>query len=336
MHSIQLAIWTVAALVLVALVFDFMNGFHDAANSIATVVSTGVLKPQQAVAFAAAFNVIAYFIFHLKVAQTVGKGTIDPEIVDHYVVFGALIGAIGWNVITWHYGIPSSSSHALIGGLVGAAVAKSGWGSLNIDGLMKTVAFIFISPLLGFILGSLIMLGVSWMYFRTAPSKVDRRFRRLQLLSAGLYSLGHGGNDAQKTIGIIWMLLIASGYASATSNAPPSWVIGACYLSMGLGTLFGGWRIVRTMGQKITKLKPVGGFCAESGGAITLFIASFLGIPVSTTHTITGAIVGVGATRKLSAVRWGVAGNIVWAWVLTIPASALIAAAGWCVGHQIF
>lgn len=336
MHSIQLAIWTVAALVLVALVFDFMNGFHDAANSIATVVSTGVLKPQQAVAFAAAFNVIAYFIFHLKVAQTVGKGTIDPEIVDHYVVFGALIGAIGWNVITWHYGIPSSSSHALIGGLVGAAVAKSGWGSLNIDGLMKTVAFIFISPLLGFILGSLIMLGVSWMYFRTAPSKVDRRFRRLQLLSAGLYSLGHGGNDAQKTIGIIWMLLIESGYASATSNAPPSWVIGACYLSMGLGTLFGGWRIVRTMGQKITKLKPVGGFCAESGGAITLFIASFLGIPVSTTHTITGAIVGVGATRKLSAVRWGVAGNIVWAWVLTIPASALIAAAGWWVGHQIF
>ncbi|MBS6361500.1 inorganic phosphate transporter [Burkholderia sp.] len=336
MHSIQLAIWTVAALVLVALVFDFMNGFHDAANSIATVVSTGVLKPQQAVAFAAAFNVIAYFIFHLKVAQTVGKGTIDPEIVDHYVVFGALIGAIGWNVITWHYGIPSSSSHALIGGLVGAAVAKSGWGSLNIDGLMKTVAFIFISPLLGFILGSLIMLGVSWMYFRTAPSKVDRRFRRLQLLSAGLYSLGHGGNDAQKTIGIIWMLLIASGYASATSNAPPSWVIGACYLSMGLGTLFGGWRIVRTMGQKITKLKPVGGFCAESGGAITLFIASFLGIPVSTTHTITGAIVGVGATRKLSAVRWGVAGNIVWAWVLTIPASALIAAAVWWVGHQIF
>lgn len=336
MHSIQLAIWTVAALVLVALVFDFMNGFHDAANSIATVVSTGVLKPQQAVAFAAAFNVIAYFIFHLKVAQTVGKGTIDPEIVDHYVVFGALIGAIGWNVITWHYGIPSSSSHALIGGLVGAAVAKSGWGSLNIDGLMKTVAFIFISPLLGFILGSLIMLGVSWMYFRTAPSKVDRRFRRLQLLSAGLYSLGHGGNDAQKTIGIIWMLLIASGYASATSNAPPSWVIGACYLSMGLGTLFGGWRIVRTMGQKITKLKPVGSFCAESGGAITLFIASFLGIPVSTTHTITGAIVGVGATRKLSAVRWGVAGNIVWAWVLTIPASALIAAAGWWVGHQIF
>ncbi|PRH37985.1 inorganic phosphate transporter [Burkholderia gladioli] len=336
MHSIQLAIWAVATLVLVALVFDFMNGFHDAANSIATVVSTGVLKPQQAVAFAAMFNVIAYFVFHLKVAQTVGKGTIDSSIVDHYVVFGALVGAIGWNIITWYYGIPSSSSHALIGGLVGAAVAKSGWGSLNLDGLMKTVAFIFISPLLGFVLGSLFMLGVSWLYFRTPPSKVDRRFRRLQLVSAGLYSLGHGGNDAQKTIGMIWMLLIATGYASTTADAPPIWVIAACYLSMGLGTLFGGWRIVRTMGQKITKLKPVGGFCAELGGALTLFSASWMGIPVSTTHTITGAIVGVGATRKLSAVRWGVAGNIIWAWVLTIPASALIAAAGWWVGHRVF
>ena len=336
MHSIQLAIWAVATLVLVALVFDFMNGFHDAANSIATVVSTGVLKPQQAVAFAAMFNVIAYFVFHLKVAQTVGKGTIDPSIVDHYVVFGALVGAIGWNIITWYYGIPSSSSHALIGGLVGAAVAKSGWGSLNLDGLMKTVAFIFISPLLGFVLGSLFMLGVSWLYFRTPPSKVDRRFRRLQLVSAGLYSLGHGGNDAQKTIGMIWMLLIATGYASTTADAPPIWVIAACYLSMGLGTLFGGWRIVRTMGQKITKLKPVGGFCAELGGALTLFSASWMGIPVSTTHTITGAIVGVGATRKLSAVRWGVAGNIIWAWGLTIPAAALIAAAGWWVGHRVF
>ena len=334
MQTIQLALWALATLVVVALVFDFMNGFHDAANSIATVVSTGVLKPQQAVAFAAAFNVIAYFIFHLKVAQTVGKGTIDPDIVDHYVIFGALVGAIGWNIVTWRYGIPSSSSHALIGGLVGAALAKSGWGALNWDGLLKTVAFIFISPLLGFVLGSFFMLAVSWMYFRTPPSKVDGRFRRLQLVSAGLYSLGHGGNDAQKTIGIIWMLLIATGYASATAEAPPIWVIGACYLSMGLGTLFGGWRIVRTMGQKITKLKPVGGFCAETGGAITLFVASALGIPVSTTHTITGAIVGVGATQKLSAVRWGVAGNIVWAWVLTIPASALLAAAGWWFGHR--
>jgi PiT family inorganic phosphate transporter len=336
MQSIQIALWALATLIAVALIFDFMNGFHDAANSIATVVSTGVLKPQQAVAFAAACNVIAYFIFHLKVASTVGKGTIDPKIVDHYVVFGALFGAIIWNILTWRFGIPSSSSHALIGGLVGAALAKSGWWALNIDGIMKTVAFIFISPLLGFVLGSFFMTAVSWIYFRTPPSKVDRRFRRLQLFSAGLYSLGHGGNDAQKTIGIIWMLLIATGFASATASAPPVWVIGACYMSMGLGTLFGGWRIVRTMGQKITKLKPVGGFCAEAGGAITLFTASAMGVPVSTTHTITGAIVGVGATQKLSAVRWGVAGNIVWAWILTIPASALLAAAGWWFAHRFF
>ncbi|HTH74171.1 MAG TPA: inorganic phosphate transporter [Trinickia sp.] len=334
MQSIQIAIWVLAGLIAVALVFDFMNGFHDAANSIATVVSTGVLKPQQAVAFAAACNVIAYFIFHLKVASTVGKGTIDPKIVDHYVVFGALFGAIIWNILTWRFGIPSSSSHALIGGLVGAALAKSGWWALNIDGIMKTVAFIFISPLLGFVLGSFFMTAVSWIYFRTPPSKVDRRFRRLQLLSAGLYSLGHGGNDAQKTIGIIWMLLIATGFASVSADAPPVWVVGACYMSMGLGTLFGGWRIVRTMGQKITKLKPVGGFCAEAGGAITLFTASAMGVPVSTTHTITGAIVGVGATQKLSAVRWGVAGNIVWAWILTIPASAILSAIGWWLGRQ--
>jgi inorganic phosphate transporter, PiT family len=333
MSSIQIGLWAVAFLIAVALIFDFMNGFHDAANSIATVVSTGVLKPQQAVAFAAMFNVIAYFVFHLKVAQTVGRGTIDPEIVDQYVVFGALVGAIGWNVITWIYGIPSSSSHALIGGLVGAAVAKAGPSSLNVDGLLKTISFIFISPLLGFVLGSAFMLGVSWLFFRTPPSQVDRRFRRYQLVSAGLYSLGHGGNDAQKTIGIIWMLLIATGYTSATAAAPPIWVIGGCYMAIGMGTLFGGWRIVRTMGQKITKLKPVGGFCAEFGGAVTLFTASWLGIPVSTTHTITGAIVGVGATRKLSAVRWGVAGNIVWAWILTIPASALMAAAAWWIGH---
>ena len=336
MQSIQIAIWALATLIAVALVFDFMNGFHDAANSIATVVSTGVLKPQQAVVFAAACNVIAYFIFHLKVASTVGKGTIDPKIVYHYIVFGALFGAIIWNILTWRFGIPSSSSHALIGGLVGAALAKSGWWALNIDGIMKTVAFIFLSPLLGFVLGSFFMTAVSWIYFRTPPSKVDRRFRRLQLISAGLYSLGHGGNDAQKTIGIIWMLLIATGFASATAAAPPVWVVGACYMSMGLGTLFGGWRIVRTMGQKITKLKPVGGFCAEAGGAITLFLASAIGVPVSTTHTITGAIVGVGATQKLSAVRWGVAGNIVWAWVLTIPASAVLAAIGWWLGHRFF
>jgi PiT family inorganic phosphate transporter len=333
MSSIQIGLWAVAFLIAVALVFDFMNGFHDAANSIATVVSTGVLKPQQAVAFAAVFNVIAYFVFHLKVAQTVGRGTIDPGIVDQYVVFGALVGAIGWNVITWIYGIPSSSSHALIGGLVGAALAKAGPSSLNVDGLLKTISFIFLSPLLGFVLGSAFMLGVSWLFFRTPPSQVDRRFRRYQLVSAGLYSLGHGGNDAQKTIGIIWMLLIATGYTTATAAAPPVWVIVACYMAIGMGTLFGGWRIVRTMGQKITMLKPVGGFCAEFGGAITLFTASWLGIPVSTTHTITGAIVGVGATRKLSAVRWGVAGSIVWAWILTIPASAVMAAAAWWLGR---
>ena len=336
MHPIQLALWVVIVLVAIALIFDFMNGFHDAANSIATVVSTGVLKPHQAVAFAAMCNVIAYFVFHLGVAATIGKGTIDPAIVDHHVVFGALVGAIGWSIITWYYGIPSSSSHALIGGLVGAALAKSGWGALNIAGLSKTVAFIVISPVLGFVLGSWFMLGIAWMYFRVPPSRVDRRFRKLQLLSAGLYSLGHGGNDSQKTIGIIWMLLIASGYASQSADAPPIWVVAGCYASMGLGTLFGGWRIVRTMGQKITRLKPVGGFCAELGGALTLFLASAFGIPVSTTHTITGAIVGVGATRKLSAVRWGVAGNIVWAWILTIPASAVLAALGWWVGSRAF
>ncbi|MGI4983005.1 MAG: inorganic phosphate transporter [Janthinobacterium lividum] len=336
MASIHLAVWTVVILVAVALIFDFLNGFHDAANAIATVVSTGVLKPQQAVAFAALANVIAYFLFHLKVAATVGRGTIDPAIIDQYVIFGALVGAIGWNIITWVFGIPSSSSHALIGGLVGAALAKSGPHSLNVGGLLKTVSFIFISPMLGFILGSCFMLAVSWMFFRTPPSRVDRKFRRLQLVSAGLYSLGHGGNDAQKTIGVIWMLLIATGYVSAAAEAPPAWVIASCYFAIGLGTLFGGWRIVRTMGQKITKLKPVGGFCAEAGGAITLFLASWLGIPVSTTHTITGAIVGVGATRKLSAVRWGVAGRIVWAWVLTIPASAILAAIAWWVGRVLF
>ncbi|VVE15133.1 inorganic phosphate transporter [Pandoraea anhela] len=334
MATLHISLWLVGLLVVLALLFDFMNGFHDAANSIATVVSTGVLKPHQAVAFAAMFNVVALFVFHLKVAATVGKGTVHPEIVDHYVIFGALVGAIAWNIITWYYGIPSSSSHALIGGLVGAAVAKAGTGSLVASGLLQTVAFIFVSPLLGFVLGSFFMLVVSWLFFRTPPARVDRWFRRLQLVSAGMYSLGHGGNDAQKTIGIIWMLLIAAGLWPQEAAEPPLWVIIGCYLAIGLGTMFGGWRIVRTMGQKITKLKPVGGFCAETGGAFTLFFASWLGVPVSTTHTITGAIVGVGATRKLSAVRWGVAGNIVWAWVLTIPASAFIAAIAWWVGKQ--
>ncbi|KQV49044.1 inorganic phosphate transporter [Massilia sp. Root335] len=335
MNTLHISMYVLVLLVLLALVFDFMNGFHDAANAIATVVSTGVLRPQTAVAMSAMFNFVAIFTVGLHVASTVGKGTVDPHIVDQYVVFGALVGAIIWNVITWYYGIPSSSSHALIGGLVGAAVAKSGTGALVGGGLLKTVEWIILSPLLGFILGSLVMLAVSWIFVRTPPRKVDTWFRRLQLFSAAAYSLGHGGNDAQKTIGIIWMLLIVAGVSNASASAPPLWVIIACYTAISMGTLFGGWRIVRTMGQKITKLKPVGGFCAESGGAITLFLASAIGVPVSTTHTITGAIVGVGSAQKASAVRWGVAGNIVWAWIFTIPASAFMAAIAWWVGTHI-
>jgi len=335
MESVQVAFWVVVALVLLALAFDFMNGFHDAANSIATVVSTGVLKPLQAVAFAAFFNVVAIFVFKLSVAATVGKGIVEPGVVDHVVVFGALVGAISWNLITWWYGIPSSSSHALIGGIVGAVIAKAGAGKLISAGILKTVAFIFVSPLLGFTLGALLMVAVAWLCRRTSPLKVDNVFRRLQLVSAGLYSLGHGGNDAQKTIGIIWMLLIATGSVAASDKQPPSWVVWSCYIAIGLGTLMGGWRIVKTMGQRITKLKPVGGFCAETGGAMTLFLATALGIPVSTTHTITGAIVGVGAARRASAVRWGVAGTIVWAWVFTIPASALMAALAYYLGTLV-
>ncbi|MGE5616870.1 MAG: anion permease [Bacillota bacterium] len=334
MTGIEIGMATLVLLVALALVFDFMNGFHDAANSIATVVSTGVLKPQYAVLWAAFFNALAYFIFHLKVAATVGKGIVDPGVVDQYVIFGALIGASAWNVITWWFGLPSSSSHALIGGLIGAGIAKAGSSCLVSKGIVNTVAFIFLSPVMGFVLGGLLMLGVSWLFQgRSTPARVDRWFRRLQLVSASLYSLGHGGNDAQKTIGIIWLLLMAAGMSG--SDAPPAWVIVACYLAMGLGTLFGGWRIVKTMGQRITKLKPVHGFCAETGGAMTLFIASGLGIPVSTTHTITGAIVGVGSMRKVSAVRWGVAGNIVWAWIFTIPASAFMAGVSWWIGTQV-
>jgi PiT family inorganic phosphate transporter len=336
MDAIQINFWVVVLLVVLAIGFDFMNGFHDAANSIATVVSTGVLKPQRAVLFAAAFNVIAIAIFQLKVAATIGKGIADPGVIDHHVVFGALVGAITWNLITWWYGIPSSSSHALIGGIVGAVIAKAGASKLVGAGIAKTVAFIFVSPLLGFLLGSLMMVLVAWICRRMSPLKVDRWFRRLQLVSAGLYSLGHGGNDAQKTIGIIWMLLIAAGYVGSADKLPPAWVIWCCYLAIGAGTMFGGWRIVKTMGQRITKLKPVGGFCAETGGAITLFIATALGIPVSTTHTITGAIVGVGSVRNASAVRWGVAGTIVWAWVFTIPASAFVAAVAYWVGFSVF
>ncbi|GAB4182623.1 MAG: inorganic phosphate transporter [Rhodocyclaceae bacterium] len=335
MEAMQIGLSSVVILVALALAFDFMNGFHDAANSIATVVSTGVLKPRQAVAWAAAFNLLALLVFQLKVATTVGKGIIDPGIVDQHLVFGALIGAIAWDLITWLYGIPSSSSHALIGGLAGAALAKAGTGALVASGLWTTIAFIVISPLLGYVLASALMVGVAWACVRMTPHRVDRWFRRLQLVSASLYSLGHGGNDAQKTIGIIWMMLVAAGLSERNASIP-TWVVLACYLAIGLGTMLGGWRIVRTMGQRITKLKPVAGFCAETGGAITLFLATGLGIPVSTTHTITGAVVGIGSVQRVSAVRWGVAGNIVWAWVLTIPCSGLMAAIAWYASAAVW
>ena len=321
-------------LVALALAFDFMNGFHDAANSIATVVSTGVLKPWQAVIWAAFFNVLAWAIFHLSVAATVGKGIIDPAFVDSRVIFGALLGAISWNLITWYYGIPSSSSHVLIGGLIGAALVKAGSAPLLWPGILKTAAFIFVAPLLGMALGAMLMLLVSWLFLRQTPRRVDRWFRRLQLLSSAAYSMGHGGNDAQKTMGIIWLLLIANGITG--EDHLPTWVVMSCFVALGLGTMFGGWRIVKTMGQRITKLRPPGGFAAECAGSITLFLATHYGIPVSTTHTITGAIIGVGTTKGTSAVRWGVAGNIVIAWLATIPASAAIAALAWWVGAVFF
>jgi PiT family inorganic phosphate transporter len=325
---------TLVLLVTLALAFDFMNGFHDAANSIATVVSTGVLKPWQAVLWAAFFNVAAVFVFHLSVAATVGKGIVDPEFVDSHVIFAALVGAIGWNLITWYYGIPSSSSHALIGGLIGAGLATAGVEPLLWPGIFKTAAFIFIAPLLGMALGALIMLIISWLAVKQTPRRVDKFFRRVQLLSSATYSLGHGGNDAQKTMGIIWLLLIANGIT--TADHLPTWVVVSCFLAIGFGTMCGGWRIVKTMGQRITKIKPPGGFSAEAAGSITLFLATHFGIPVSTTHTITGAIIGVGTTRGTSAVRWGVAGNIVIAWIVTIPASAAIAAIAWWIGDGLF
>jgi PiT family inorganic phosphate transporter len=325
------SIGVVALLVIMALAFDFMNGFHDAANAIATVVSTRVMKPHTAVIMAAACNVAAIFLFELKVAATVGKGTIEAFAIDDRVIFGALAGAIAWNFITWRHGIPSSSSHALIGGLIGPALVHSGPQALIASGIVKVVAFILISPLLGMVLGSLMMVLVSWLFRNAAPRQVDKYSRILQLFSASAYALGHGGNDAQKTIGILWMLLLSSGMMQAGEYVP-YWAVASCYAAIGLGTIFGGWRIIKQMGQKITKLKPVGGFCAQTGGAATLFLATALGVPVSTTHTITGAIIGVGATKHLSAVRWGVAGSIVWAWVLTIPCSALIGALFWGVG----
>jgi PiT family inorganic phosphate transporter len=323
----------VGVIIAVALVFDFVNGFHDAANSIATVVSTRVLSPRWAVVWAAFFNFVAFLFFGLHVANTIGKGIVDPAVIDSAVVLAALVGAIAWDVITWWWGIPSSSSHALIGGLVGAGIAKSGAHVLDAPGLGKIAVSIVLSPILGLVLAFGLMVGVFWLFRRSTPARVDSSFRRGQLFSAALYSLGHGGNDAQKTMGIIAVLLFANGHLGPTFYVP-LWVVLACHAAMALGTLSGGWRIVRTMGLSITKLRPVGGFCAETGGAITLFAATSLGIPVSTTHTITGAIVGVGAVTKLSAIRWGVAGRIVWAWVFTIPASAFVSAVTWALVHS--
>jgi PiT family inorganic phosphate transporter len=317
-------------LIAVALAFDFLNGLHDAANSIATIVSTRVLRPQYAVFWAAFFNFVAFLFFGLHVAQTVGSGIISPQIVDDKVIFGALMGAISWNVITWLMGIPSSSSHALVGGLVGAGVAKTGTNAIVWSGLIKTGSAIVLSPALGFLLALLLVLAVSWIFVRSTPSAVDNLFRTLQFVSASLYSLGHGGNDAQKTMGVIAVLLYAHGLSGGEFHVP-FWVVLSCQAAMGLGTLFGGWRIVHTMGSKITRLTPMQGFCAETGGAITLFLATGLGIPVSTTHTITGAIVGVGAARRVSAVRWNVAKDIVVAWIVTMPMSAFIAAAFYTV-----
>lgn len=325
-----LAFPLLVALIGVALFFDFLNGLHDAANSIATIVSTRVLKPQFAVAWAAFFNFIAFLFFGLHVAETLGKGIIDPAIVSPAVIFAALMGAIIWNIITWIFGIPSSSSHALVGGLVGAGLAKVGFSAIVFSGLSKTVLAIFLSPMIGFLLALLLVLIVSWVFVRQTPFAVDSTFRILQFISASLYSLGHGGNDAQKTMGIIAVLLFSQGYLGPEFHVP-FWVVISCQSAMAIGTLFGGWRIVHTMGSKITRLNPMQGFCAETGGAITLFAATWLGIPVSTTHTITGAIVGVGAARRATAVRWGLAGNIVIAWIVTLPAAAMISAAFYLV-----
>jgi len=325
MDSVLLSLPVLVGLVLVALVFDFLNGLHDAANSIATIVSTRVLKPQYAVAWASFFNFIAFLFFGLHVAQTLGTGIVDAAIVDPRVVFGALMGAIVWNLITWGLGIPSSSSHALVGGLLGSGCAKAGISAVVWPGVIKTGAAIVLSPLAGFVLAIVLVFVVSWLFVRSTPYAVDTLFRSLQFVSASLYSLGHGGNDAQKTMGIIAVLLYSQGQLGGEFHVP-FWVVITCQAAMALGTLVGGWRIVKTMGSKITRLTPVQGFCAETGGAITLFVATWLGIPVSTTHTITGAIVGVGAARKVSAVRWNVASNIVVAWIVTIPASAAIAA----------
>jgi len=335
MEHLSISMWSLALLVAVALAFDFMNGFHDGANSISTIVATGALTPRQAVLFAAAFNFIALWVFQLKVAATIGKGTVDPVFVDHYVIFGALMGALAWNIITWYYGIPSSSSHALVGGLVGSTVVKAGGlAPIVWDGFGKILLFIVVSPLVGFFLGGMLMVLVAWVFRNRTPHQVTNWFRYGQLFAAGAYSLGHGGNDAQKTIGVIWLLLITAGLATPDVATLPHWVVYGCYGAIAWGTYLGGWRIVKTMGSKITKLNAVSGSCASMGGAISLGLATLGGIPVSTTHTITGAIVGVGTAQDVKAVRWGLTFNLVIAWVLTIPASGLIAAVFWYVGRS--
>ena len=334
MDVIQLGLpWTIAIIV-VALAFDLINGLHDAANSIATVVSTRVLPPKLAVAWAAGFNFIAFLFFGLHVARTIGTGIVSSSVMDPFIVLAALIGAIVWNLITWWLGFPSSSSHALVGGIAGAGLAKAGVSAIVADGFIKTIIAIVLSPASGFVLALVIIIAASWLLRHSVPFTVDRRFRKLQLLSASLYSLGHGGNDAQKTMGIIAVLLYSQGYLSGEFHVP-LWVVLASQLAMGLGTLFGGWKIVHTMGSRITDLRPFQGFCAETAGAITLFTATWMGIPVSTTHTITGAIVGVGTARRASAVRWGLAGNIVWAWIFTIPASGAVAYIGYSLLHRL-
>jgi PiT family inorganic phosphate transporter len=325
---------TVIVIITIALVFDYINGFHDAANSIATIVSTRVLSPRAAVAWAAFFNFVAFVIFPLHVATTIGKGIVDPHVVDNQVVMAALVGGVAWNLITWWYGIPSSSSHALMGGLIGAGLCKGGTGVLGWAKIGQTAAFIILSPIIGMVVGGALLVAVAWLLRRQTPGRVDRWFRRLQFLSAALFSLGHGGNDAQKTMGIIAVLLYSNGYLGQTFFVP-FWVVLVCHVAMGLGTLSGGWRIVRTMGMKLTHLKPVQGFCAETGGASMLFLATALGVPVSTTHTITGAIVGVGWVNRPKSVNWGVAFKIVWAWLLTIQSAALIAAASYVALHAL-
>ncbi|MEK7263537.1 MAG: inorganic phosphate transporter [Bacteroidota bacterium] len=314
----------VISIIIIALIFDFLNGFHDAANSIATIVSTRVLSPRQAVAWAAFFNLVAAFLFDVHIAKTIGKGLVELSAVNEYVVMCALLGAIVWNLITWYYGIPSSSSHALMGGLAGSAMAHAGFNVIIISGWTKTLLFIILAPLIGLLLGFILMASLMWLFHNRPSSKVNQRFRTLQLFSAALYSLGHGTNDAQKTMGVITTLLVTAGYLSTFEV--PFWVILLSHFAIAMGTLFGGWRIVKTMGQKITKLKASGGFCAETSGGLTLLITAFFGISVSTTHTITAAIMGVGATKRMSAVRWGLAGNIIIAWILTIPLSALVSA----------